>query len=79
MRISVTDRCNPGCRYCIPEQDATNIKVDLYPDKTGINAESEIRYTGRTGAEIEALTAASVALLTVYDMHKAADKITGSW
>jgi cyclic pyranopterin phosphate synthase len=52
-----------------------NIKVDLFPDKSGIVAESEIHCTGRTGAEMEALTAVSVALITVYDMCKAVDKM----
>jgi cyclic pyranopterin phosphate synthase len=52
-----------------------NIRVDLAPDETGIIAESEVHCTGRTGAEMEALTAVSVALLTVYDMCKAVDKM----
>jgi cyclic pyranopterin monophosphate synthase len=52
-----------------------SIKVDLYPDESGIVAESEIHCTGRTGAEMEALTAVSVALLTVHDMCKAVDKM----
>lgn len=51
-----------------------NIRVDLAADETGIFVESEVRCTGRTGAEMEALTAASVALLTVYDMCKAVDR-----
>jgi cyclic pyranopterin phosphate synthase len=52
-----------------------NIKVDLSLDDSGVNAESEVNCTGRTGAEMEALTAVSVALLTVYDMCKAVDKM----
>lgn len=51
-----------------------NVKVDLAVDSTGINAVSEVRCTGKTGVEMEALTAVSVALLTVYDMCKAVDK-----
>lgn len=51
------------------------IKVELFPDGSGIVAESEVRCSGRTGAEMEALTAVSVALLTVYDMCKAVDKM----
>jgi len=50
-----------------------NIRVDLSVDNKGVKAESEVRCTGRTGAEMEALTAVSVSLLTVYDMCKAAD------
>jgi cyclic pyranopterin monophosphate synthase len=51
-----------------------NIKVELSIDDTGVRAESEVRCTGKTGVEMEALTAVSVALLTVYDMCKAVDK-----
>ncbi|MCU0471925.1 MAG: cyclic pyranopterin monophosphate synthase MoaC [Bacteroidales bacterium] len=51
-----------------------NIRVDLTIDTSGIAAESEIRCTGKTGVEMEALTAVSIALLTVYDMCKAVDK-----
>jgi cyclic pyranopterin phosphate synthase len=52
-----------------------HVKVDLFPDEVGIVAESEVQCTGRTGAEMEALTAVSVALMTVYDMCKAVDKM----
>jgi cyclic pyranopterin monophosphate synthase len=40
----------------------------------GIDVEATARCTGKTGIEMEALTAVSVALLTIYDMCKAADK-----
>lgn len=52
-----------------------NVSVRLTPDETGIAAESEVKCTGRTGAEMEALTAVSVALMTVYDMCKAVDNM----
>jgi cyclic pyranopterin monophosphate synthase len=51
-----------------------NVKVDVVVDNTGVRVESEVRCTGKTGVEMEALTAASIALLTVYDMCKAVDK-----
>jgi cyclic pyranopterin monophosphate synthase len=51
-----------------------NVKVEVSIDSTGIMAESEVRCTGKTGVEMEALTAVSVALLTIYDMCKAVDK-----
>lgn len=51
-----------------------NIKVALSTDGSGITAQSEVKCTGRTGAEMEALTSVSIALLTVYDMCKAVDK-----
>ena len=51
-------------------------KIDIKMEITaeGVAAQSEVRCTGRTGVEMEALTAVSVALLTVYDMCKAVDK-----
>jgi cyclic pyranopterin phosphate synthase len=51
-----------------------NVKVELSIDDAGVSAESEVRCTGKTGVEMEALTAVSVALLTIYDMCKAVDK-----
>jgi cyclic pyranopterin phosphate synthase len=54
----------------------TGIRVDVEPDEAlpGIRVRAEVRVEGRTGVEMEALTAASVALLTVYDMCKAVDR-----
>ncbi len=51
-----------------------NVKVDAIIDKTGVRVESEVRCTGKTGVEMEALTAVSIGLLSVYDMCKAVDK-----
>jgi cyclic pyranopterin phosphate synthase len=50
------------------------VKVDAAVDKTGVKVMSEVRCSGKTGVEMEALTAVSIALLTVYDMCKAVDK-----
>lgn len=54
----------------------TSVKVELYPDveNSGVRVESMCKLTGKTGVEMEALTAASVAALTLYDMCKAVDK-----
>ena len=52
----------------------TKISLDLVPDTAGVTATATVALTGRTGVEMEALTAVSVALLTVYDMAKAIDK-----
>jgi cyclic pyranopterin phosphate synthase len=60
----------PLCHNIVIE----SVKVNLETDKTGVNVSSEVRCTGKTGVEMEALTAVSVALLTVYDMCKAVDK-----
>lgn len=52
----------------------TKITLDLVPDDAGVTATATVALTGRTGVEMEAITAVSVALLTVYDMAKALDK-----
>ena len=54
----------------------TRAAVDLEPDAAlpGIRIRATVRTSGTTGVEMEALTAASVAALTVYDMLKAVDK-----
>ncbi len=51
-----------------------DVQVSLDVERSGVIINSEIRLEGKTGAEMEALTAASVAALTVYDMCKAVDK-----
>jgi len=51
-----------------------NVRVEAVVDSTGVLVNSEVRCMGKTGVEMEALTAVSVALLTVYDMCKAVDK-----
>jgi cyclic pyranopterin phosphate synthase len=54
----------------------TGIEVTLRPhaERPWIEIESTVRTTGKTGVEMEALTAVTVAALTVYDMCKAADR-----
>jgi cyclic pyranopterin phosphate synthase len=50
------------------------VTVDLAVEGDGVEIAATVRTTGRTGVEMEALTAASVAALTVYDMVKAVDR-----
>ena len=53
----------------------TGVTVDLAPmDAMTLRIEATVKTTGKTGVEMEALTAASVAALTVYDMCKAIDR-----
>jgi cyclic pyranopterin phosphate synthase len=54
----------------------TQVTVDLTPDSaaSAVEIRATVRTAGRTGVEMEALTAASVAALTVYDMCKAVDR-----
>lgn len=50
------------------------VTVDFALEADGVRVTTSASLTGRTGVEMEALTAASVALLTIYDMAKAVDK-----
>jgi cyclic pyranopterin phosphate synthase len=50
------------------------VDLTLNPDLPGVDIEASVKTTGQTGVEMEALTAVSVAALTVYDMIKAVDK-----
>jgi len=52
----------------------THADVDVRLEKSGVRITSTVSVTGPTGVEMEALTAAAVAALTVYDMTKALDK-----
>ena len=52
----------------------SKIDVKASITETGINVQSFAKCTGKTGIEMEALTAVSISLLTVYDMCKAVDK-----
>ncbi len=54
----------------------TKVSVDIEPDEAlpGLHVRALARVSGQTGVEMEALTAVSVACLTIYDMAKAADR-----
>ncbi|RZT55235.1 cyclic pyranopterin monophosphate synthase subunit MoaC [Sphingomonas sp. BK036] len=52
----------------------TKVEIDLTVDATGVTATATASTEGKTGVEMEALTAATVTLLTIYDMAKAIDK-----
>jgi cyclic pyranopterin phosphate synthase len=60
----------PLCHPLLPE----HIDLDFELGENRIEIQSSVRLTGRTGAEMEALTAVAVAALTIYDMCKAVDK-----
>jgi len=51
-----------------------SVTLDFTMEDDGVRATASARLTGKTGVEMEALTATSVALLTIYDMAKAIDK-----
>jgi len=54
----------------------TKVAIDITPDEAlpGLNVRAEARCQGSTGVEMEALTAVSIACLTIYDMAKAIDR-----
>jgi len=54
----------------------SKVSVDIAPDETlpGLRVTAQASVTGKTGVEMEALTAVAVACLTIYDMLKAADR-----
>ncbi len=54
----------------------SKVRVDCEPDDAlpGLRVTAEVKVSGQTGVEMEALTAVSVACLTIYDMVKAADR-----
>jgi cyclic pyranopterin phosphate synthase len=50
------------------------VAVDIEPDRTGLLVRARVKVTGKTGVEMEALTAVSIACLTIYDMVKAVER-----
>src|SRR5512134_3494468 len=72
MAAKKTSELIPMCHPLL----LTGIDVELTPDEASsvIDITATVRLTGKTGVEMEALTAVSIAALTVYDMCKAVDK-----
>jgi cyclic pyranopterin phosphate synthase len=52
----------------------SGVTIDVSADEAGVTVTATVRTAGQTGVEMEALTAVSAALLTVYDMAKALDR-----
>lgn len=73
--ITASKRTSDLIPLCHPLQ-LSKIDVDLVLDESipGVVITATVKITGKTGVEMEALTAVSVAALTVYDMAKAAEK-----
>ena len=72
MAAKKTSELIPMCH----QLNITHISVDFFPEKeiNAIRIETTARLLGQTGVEMEALTAASVAALTIYDMCKSYDR-----
>ena len=71
--ILAAKRCGELIPLCHP-LPLTDIQVELVLTETGVEIRATASCVGPTGVEMEALTAVSVAALTVYDMCKSADK-----
>jgi cyclic pyranopterin monophosphate synthase len=54
--------------------DDVQVELDLDPKLPGVVAQSTVRTSGKTGVEMEAIVAVTVALVTVYDMAKSVDR-----
>ena len=73
--IMAAKRTHELIPLCHPLMIST-VEVDFEPsdDPVGLRVEARVKVAGRTGVEMEALTAVSVACLTIYDMVKAVDR-----
>lgn len=73
--IQAAKRCSDLIPLCHPLM-LSSVALDFEPDERNscIRVRAVCRLAGQTGVEMEALTAASVAALTIYDMCKAVDK-----
>ena len=73
--IQAAKKCSELIPLCHP-LPLSLVKIDLVPDESlpGVRIEATCKVTGQTGVEMEALTAASIAALTLYDMCKAMDR-----
>lgn len=71
--IMAAKRCSDLIPLCHP-LPIKKVTIDFESDDEGITISSLVKTAGQTGVEMEALTAASVAALTIYDMLKAVEK-----
>jgi cyclic pyranopterin phosphate synthase len=73
--IMAAKRCAELIPLCHPLPiSAVAVELDLNAADAAVDITASVRTTGRTGVEMEALTAVSIAALTVYDMLKAVDR-----
>lgn len=72
MAAKRTHELIPLCHPLAISKAAVDFETSRRP--VGVRVTAEVRVSGRTGVEMEALTAVSVACLTIYDMLKAADR-----
>ena len=74
MAAKKTSDLIPLCHPLAITSAAIDLKLEDSGDETGVTATATVATTGKTGVEMEAMTAVAIALLTIYDMVKAIDK-----
>lgn len=72
MATKRTSELIPMCHPLMTEK--ASVDFELHPEQRAIEVRCTVQTEGKTGIEMEALTGASVALLTIYDMCKAVDR-----
>lgn len=73
--IQAAKKCADLIPLCHPLMlSSVKLELELLPEQNCVRIEARCKLAGQTGVEMEALTAASVAALTIYDMCKAVDK-----
>jgi cyclic pyranopterin phosphate synthase len=72
MAAKKTSELIPLCHPLFLSKISVDLSLD--PDLPGVQIQAKVKSSGQTGVEMEALTAVSIAGLTVYDMMKAVDK-----
>lgn len=73
--IQAAKKCSDLIPLCHPLMlSKIDVQLQVQPEKCRVHILASCKLAGKTGVEMEALTAASVAALTIYDMCKAADK-----
>lgn len=73
--IQAAKKCSDLIPLCHPLMlNAVDVSFALEPEKSQVDIRATCKVSGKTGVEMEALTAASVAALTIYDMCKAVDR-----
>jgi cyclic pyranopterin phosphate synthase len=70
MAAKNTSQLIPMCHPLILDE----VKIDFEFNKDNVDITAQVKCTGKTGVEMEALTAVSVTALTIYDMCKAVEK-----
>jgi cyclic pyranopterin phosphate synthase len=73
--IQAAKKCSDLIPLCHPLMlNSVEVNFQLQPESSQVSIEARCKVSGKTGVEMEALTAAAIAALTIYDMCKAVDR-----